>query len=171
MPCTCGTARPISTPICRPNAYSAYLDFQWASDPKLQIGAELGFRVGAYTDFNTLNDDSLRIQGLALGMSRLTPTWTLKLGAMYLDRNNIKILPAGGLLWTPTPQVRFDFFFPQPKLSAYLTTVGRYRAVVVRGGRIRRRRVDDRAGRRHERPDRHQRHPRLGRLRMDRPAA
>ena len=35
-------------------------------------------------------------------------------------------LPAGGLLWTPTPQVRFDIFFPQPKLSAYLTTVGRY---------------------------------------------
>src|SRR5207248_154812 len=35
-------------------------------------------------------------------------------------------LPAGGLLWTPTPQVRFDIFFPQPKLSAYLTTVGQY---------------------------------------------
>jgi len=45
---------------------------------------------------------------------------------MYLNRNKIKILPAGGLLWTPTPQVRFDIFFPQPKLSAYLTTVGQY---------------------------------------------
>jgi hypothetical protein len=109
-----------------PQAYSAYLDFQWASDPQLQLGAELGFRVGAYTDFDTLNSDSLRIQGLALGTARLTPAWTLKLGVVYLDRNDIKLLPAGGLLWTPTPQVRFDFFFPQPKLSAYLTTVGRY---------------------------------------------
>ena len=35
-------------------------------------------------------------------------------------------LPAGGVLWTPTPQVRFDIFFPQPKLSAYLTTVGKF---------------------------------------------
>ncbi len=109
-----------------PEAYSAYLDFQWASDPMLQLGAELGFRVGVYTDFDTLNSDSLRLQGLALGTARLTPAWMLKLGVIYLDRNDIKILPAGGLLWTPTPQVRFDFFFPQPKLSAYLTTVGRF---------------------------------------------
>jgi hypothetical protein len=118
---------PISPPAdLPPQAYSAYLDFQWASDPKLQIGAELGFRIGVYSDFNTLNDESLRIQGLGLGVFRLTPTLTFKIGAMYLDRNKIKILPAGGLLWTPTPQVRFDFFFPQPKLSAYLTTVGQY---------------------------------------------
>jgi len=109
-----------------PNAYSAYLDFQWSSDPMLQIGAELGFRVGVYTDFSTLNSDSLRLQGLALGTARLTPAWMLKVGVVYLDRNDIKLLPAGGLLWTPTPQVRFDFFFPQPKLSAYLTTVGRF---------------------------------------------
>jgi len=109
-----------------PQAYSAYLDLQWASDPNLQIGAEVGFRIGAYTDFHTLNENSLRIQGLGLGVFRLTPTMTFKVGAMYLDRNKIKILPAGGLLWTPTPQVRFDFFFPQPKLSAYLTTVGKY---------------------------------------------
>ena len=108
------------------NAYSAYLDFQWTSDPNLQIGAELGFRLGVYSDFQTLTSDSLRIQGLALGTARLTPTLTLKAGVVYLDRNDIKILPAGGLLWTPTPQVRFDIFFPQPKLAAYLTTVGRF---------------------------------------------
>jgi hypothetical protein len=109
-----------------PNAYSAYLDAQWASDPNLQIGVELGFRIGVYTDFETMNENSLRIQGLGLGVFRLTPTLTAKVGAMYLDRNKIKILPAGGVLWTPTPQVRFDIFFPQPKLSAYLTTVGRH---------------------------------------------
>lgn len=108
------------------SAYSAYLDTQWASDPTLQIGAELGFRIGVYSDFHTLNDHSLRIQGLGLGVFRLTPTLTAKIGAMYLDRNRIKVLPAGGLLWTPTPQVRFDIFFPQPRLSAYLTTLGQY---------------------------------------------
>ncbi|MCC6493045.1 MAG: hypothetical protein IT424_08485 [Pirellulales bacterium] len=108
-----------------PNAYSAYLDFQWASDPALQVGAELGFRIGVYTDFRTMNQYSLRLQGLGLGVFRLTPTLTAKIGVMYLDRNKIKILPAGGLLWTPTPHVRFDIFFPQPKLSSYLMTVGK----------------------------------------------
>ena len=109
-----------------PQAYSAYLDFQWSSDPLLQIGAELGFRAGVFTDFDTLNSDSLRLQGLALGTARLTPNLVMKLGVVYLDRNDIKLLPAGGFLWTPTPQVRFDIFFPQPKLAFYLTTIGQY---------------------------------------------
>jgi hypothetical protein len=108
------------------NAYSAYVDMQWASDPQIQIGAELGFRIGVYTDFETLNNHSLRLQGLALGTARLTPTLVAKAGVVYLDRNDIKLLPAGGLLWTPTPQIRFDMFFPQPKLAGYLMTVGRY---------------------------------------------
>jgi hypothetical protein len=79
--------------------------------------------MGVYTDFNTFNSHSLRYQGLALGTLKLTPTVKLKLGVMYIDRNDIKILPAGGILWQPSPQVRFDFFFPQPKLATYLTTV------------------------------------------------
>lgn len=107
-------------------AYSAYLDFQYATDPTIQIGAELGFRVGVYSDFNTLVTDSIRFQGLGLGVARLTPTITAKFGVMYLDRVDVKLLPAGGILWTPTPQIRFDFFFPQPKLAAFLATVGRY---------------------------------------------
>lgn len=109
-----------------PSAYSAYLDFQWACDPNKSCGLELGFRVGVYTEFDTLVDESLRLQGLALGCFRLTPSCTFKIGAIYLDRNDIKVLPAGGLLWTPTPQVRFDFFFPQPRLSAYLTTIDKH---------------------------------------------
>ncbi|WP_425613900.1 hypothetical protein NA78x_003744 [Anatilimnocola sp. NA78] len=108
------------------SAYSAYLDFQYATDPNLQIGAELGFRAGVYTDFETLTTDSLRLQGLALGVVRLTPTLTAKLGVMYIDRNDIKILPAGGILWQPNPQLRVDLFFPQPRISQYISTVGTY---------------------------------------------
>ncbi|MFN0019424.1 MAG: hypothetical protein ACKVP0_14255 [Pirellulaceae bacterium] len=115
---------PHSIPADLPaNAYSAFLDTQYATDPTQQLGAELGFRIGVYSDFNTMNSHSLRIQGLGLGTLKITPTMTLKLGVMYLDRNDIKILPAGGVLWQPSPQVRFDFFFPQPKLASYLTTV------------------------------------------------
>jgi hypothetical protein len=116
---------PIGPPFdLPPSAYSAYLDFQWASDPNLQYGVELGFRVGVYTDFDTFNTDSFRIQGLGLFRARLTPTLTFKIGAMYLDRNKIKILPAGGFVWQPSSQVRFDILFPNPKLTQYITTVG-----------------------------------------------
>jgi hypothetical protein len=43
---------------------------------------------------------------------------------MYVDRLDVKIIPAGGLLWEPNPQTRWDIFFPQPKLAQYLTTLG-----------------------------------------------
>ena len=108
------------------SAYSAYLDLQHSTDPNLQIGAELGARVGVYSDFDSVTSESIRWQGIALALLRLTPTMTLKAGVMYIDRNDIKILPAGGLTWTPNPQLRVDLFFPQPRISQYVSTVGTY---------------------------------------------
>jgi len=107
-----------------PIAYSAFLDAGWQSDPARIMGAELGLRVGWFSDFESNTSDSLRIMGRALGRIRLTPAATLKLGGIYLDRNKVKFLPAGGILWQPNPETRFDLFFPEPKLAHYLATVG-----------------------------------------------
>jgi len=106
-----------------PSAYSAFFDTQYSTDPNQQLGAEFGYRLGVFTDFHTFNSHSLRIMGLGLVKLKITPTTTLKLGAMYINRNDLKLLPAGGILWQPTPQIRFDIFFPQPKLAGYLTSV------------------------------------------------
>ncbi len=105
-------------------AYSAFLDSGWQSDPNRIFGAELGLRVGVFSDFNTYTSDSLRIMGRAIGRLRFTPTTTLKAGVIYYDRNQIKLLPAGGILFQPNPETRFDLFFPEPKLAHYLSTVG-----------------------------------------------
>ncbi|WP_145123586.1 hypothetical protein [Rosistilla oblonga] len=105
-------------------AYSAFIDVGWQSDPNLMFGTELGLRTGVFTDFETFNDKSFRIMGQALAKLRITPATTLKLGVYYIDRNEVKIIPAGGFLWQPTPHSRWDIFFPLPKLSHYLTTVG-----------------------------------------------
>jgi hypothetical protein len=105
-------------------AYSAFVDAGWQSDPARIMGTELGLRVGMFSDFETSTSDSLRIMGRALGRVRLSPAATLKLGAVYLDRNKIEWLPAGGILWQPNPETRFDLFFPEPKLAHYLATFG-----------------------------------------------
>jgi len=107
-------------------AYGAYLDSFWRSDPARIWGADVGVRVGVYSDFNTFTTDSIRIMGQGIGRYRLCPTVTLKAGVMYVDRADVKIIPAGGVLWEPNPQTRFDIFFPQPKLAQYLTTLGNY---------------------------------------------
>lgn len=107
-----------------PNVYSAFLDAGWQTDPNQILGAELGVRVGVFSEFDILRGDSLRVMGKGLGSIRLTPVSTFKLGVYYLDRNKIKLLPAGGLLWQPNPFTRFDIFFPQPKIARYWRTVG-----------------------------------------------
>ena len=107
-------------------AYSAFIDTGWQSDPLRLLGAELGVRVGVFSDFDTFTDDSIRVMGRGLGRIRLTPTATLKGGVVYLDRNRVKLLPAGGVLWQPDPGTRFDLFFPEPKLSHYLSTIGNF---------------------------------------------
>jgi len=106
------------------SAYSAFMDFGWESSPAQTFGLELGIRIGVFTDFNTFNSDSLRIPGKIIGRARLTPNATARIGAYWLDRNRIKLLPAAGILWTPNPDTRFDIFFPEPKLAHYLSTIG-----------------------------------------------
>lgn len=115
---------PPATADLPPLAYSAFLDAGWQSDPVRILGAELGLRVGMFSDFETANSDSLRIMGRGIGRVRLTPRATLKAGVIYLDRNKVKLLPAGGLLWQPRVDTRLDIFFPEPKLASYLNTVG-----------------------------------------------
>ncbi len=106
------------------NAYSGFVDFGWESDPIRTFGLELGVRAGVFTDFDTFSSDSIRVMGKALGRIRLTPNATLRAGVFYIDRNRYKLVPAGGILWVPNPETRFDIFFPEPKLSHYLSTIG-----------------------------------------------
>ena len=104
--------------------YSAYLDF--AINPRwtANFGADISTRVGAYSDFQAFNEDSIRFQTLAVGIWQCSPASAIKLGVNYVDRVDVKLLPAFGWLWTPNKQTRWDIFFPNPKLANYWTTVG-----------------------------------------------
>ena len=106
--------------------YGGYLDALWNSDPKYPFGAEVGVRVGVFTDFDTITTDSIRIQGTGLGRINLTPTITIRAGVMYLDRVKVKLLPVGGILYQPSSQLKLDFYFPQPKMAMYMVTLGSY---------------------------------------------
>jgi hypothetical protein len=111
-------------PALPANVYSAFLDVGWRSDPNRAFGGELAGRIGVFSDFTGIVDESIRPSGLALMRYNLTPNVALKAGVWYINRADIKLFPAGGILWTPSPQTRLDIFFPQPKLSCYLTTLG-----------------------------------------------
>jgi len=106
--------------------YDAYLDVGWNPKFTNYFGAELGARVGVYTDFDTFSTDSVRIMGRGLGVLNLSPTLQAKLGVLYIDRNDIKLLPAGGLIWDPSEDRHWEIFFPRPKFAQRLSTVGNH---------------------------------------------
>jgi hypothetical protein len=113
---------PDGTADLPPRAYGAYLDFTWRPQFTQILGAELAVRPGVYSDFEAVNIDSIRIQGRGLLFLNLTPHLQLAIGAAYLDRVNIKMLPAGGLIWTPNDHARYEIIFPRPKLAHYWFT-------------------------------------------------
>ncbi len=114
----------LTDPDLPPRTYSAYLDIGWRPQLTTNLSAELGIRPGIYTDFDRVNSDSLRIKGRGLGLYRYSPQWQIVAGVIYLDRYDVKILPAGGVIWTPTPDVRWEILFPQPRLAQRWTTWG-----------------------------------------------
>lgn len=104
--------------------FEAYLDTAWNPQVTPTFGGELAFRIGVYSDFSKISDESIRYMGHGLAVISLSPSFQVKAGVMYLDRIRLKILPAGGIVWTPNPDTRFEILFPNPKLATRLTTVG-----------------------------------------------
>jgi len=105
--------------------YDAWLDVAWNPVITPWFRSELAVRPGVYSDFHTFNTDkSIRIKGKALLIFRTSPTWEIVAGVIYYDRYNVKIMPAGGVVWTPNPDTRFEIYFPKPKLASRATTWG-----------------------------------------------
>jgi hypothetical protein len=109
-----------------PNTYDVFIDAAWNPRFTPLFGAELGIRVGIFTNWDVLVWESWRIMGRAIGTIQLTPTWQGKVGIIYLDRNQVKVLPAVGLTWTPSADARYDIFFPAPKASKRFWNTGRH---------------------------------------------
>lgn len=106
--------------------YDAFLDTGWNPVVNNYFSAELGVRVGVYTDWNTFSTDSVRIMGRGLGVLRVSPTCAVKAGVVYIDRNDIKLMPAFGVIWDPSPDRHWEIFFPRPKLACRLTTLANH---------------------------------------------
>ncbi len=120
-----GPSLPTSLADLPSRAYSAYVDLNWMSNPQLRHGAELSFTAGLYSDFTqTLTSDSMRFMGTGLGWFRVTEVTTIKMGVTYIDRNDLKLLPAAGIFWYPNEDIKFDLYFPRPRIAKRLWTVG-----------------------------------------------
>ena len=79
---------------------------------------------GVWTDFDNVDSDSIRFLGRGLATVALSPNLDIRFGVIYLDRVDVKILPAGGVYYRPTPDWDMYLVFPNPKVRKFLAAVG-----------------------------------------------
>ncbi|MCC6493044.1 MAG: hypothetical protein IT424_08480 [Pirellulales bacterium] len=98
-----------------PRLYLAYVDLMWL--PQIVRGYTLLISVvpSVFGDF-TAHQFRLTGKGLLI-VDWIPDRLQLVGGVLYLNRENIRLLPAGGAIWTPTDWSRFELIFPKPKLG------------------------------------------------------
>ena len=98
--------------------YESYLELLWLPRFHPRWTAILGVAGGVYSDFEVDGKDAWRMTGTGLMRFDWNPgTTQLIFGVLYLNRRDIRLLPAGGIIWTPDANRRYEVLFPRPKLA------------------------------------------------------
>jgi len=114
--------------------YSAFVQFLWIPKLSNRWSAILGVEPGLYSDFET-DGDEFRLLGRGLLRYQHTPDrLEFVAGLLYLDRDDVPILPAGGVIWVPTVDWRLELLFPIPKIGYRYFTDGRRESWVYAAG-------------------------------------
>ena len=95
-------------------------DFSLAYQCRRRIGVlayDVAASVMASSDFDGSAREGIRYPGHAVGFLRVGPAAELVFGVDYLDWGDIKLLPVGGLIWTPNDKVRLELVFPRPRAT------------------------------------------------------
>jgi hypothetical protein len=82
-----------------------------------RLAADIAVAPSVYTDFMNNQPQTFRVVGRGVAMYQWSPTTQLALGATYLGRDDIKILPVAGVLWRPNPFWEVDALFPKPRVA------------------------------------------------------
>jgi hypothetical protein len=72
--------------------------------------------------------------GRGVGSLAVSPTTDVLLGAAYLDRLDVKILPVAGVYYRPNPEWDMYLVFPNPKIRKSLMMIGNSKWFGYAGG-------------------------------------
>jgi hypothetical protein len=97
--------------------YESWLQARWLRKIGDRFGVDLAVAPGWYSDFVNDTPQSLRVTGHGFGAWEYSKDLRVVAGVIYLDRYDVNLLPAGGLLWTPADDRRLELIFPRPRLA------------------------------------------------------
>ena len=104
-------------PDLPPQLQDGYVNFRWLSQVTPKLGLDLAITPSIFSDFDQQSSKAFRLPGHAAAAWTWNETTKLVLGAAYLDRFDVEVIPIGGVIWTPDDDTKFDLVFPHPKIS------------------------------------------------------
>jgi hypothetical protein len=105
-------------PDLPPRLYETYLDFMWLPRVSPRWTGILAVAPSLYSDFEVDDNSAWRLTGKGLARYDWVPErLQLLFGVLYLNRQDVRLLPAGGFIWTPSDGRRYELLFPRPKLA------------------------------------------------------
>ena len=110
-----------TTPELPATLYETYVDFLWVPRISPSLLGIIALTPSVYSDFEAASDDGFRFAGKGLVRWDIREEQLqLLAGVLYLNREDIRLLPAGGIIWRPSPEYDLEFIFPRPKLARRL---------------------------------------------------
>lgn len=113
-----------SEPVDLPEeVFETYLQIRWLRKVGQRWGIDLSATPGVYSDFED-SEDGFRITAHGLISYDKSPLSKWVAGILFLHRNDVNYLPAGGWIWTPSDDTRLELLFPKPRLARRFRAVG-----------------------------------------------
>jgi hypothetical protein len=104
--------------------YDTGVKMLWRRPISERLGSMILVTPSVRSDFQT-SENAFRLFGLGLLTWQWVPkTLSISGGAVYTGREDYPVLPAMGLMWTPSPRWKYDIQFPSPRISYRLAKDG-----------------------------------------------
>ena len=97
--------------------YDTSVAFRWFNKFNEKWSYELEVAPGVYSDFKNVTTDSLRITGRGLAYYMHSRSKQFVFGVVYIDREDLKLLPAAGMIMWFSEGSRLELIFPKPKFT------------------------------------------------------
>jgi len=97
--------------------YDTSVAFRWFKKFNEKWSYELEVAPGVYSDFKNVTSDSLRITGRGLAYYMHSRSKQFVMGVVYLDREDVSLLPAAGMIMWFSEGSRLELIFPKPKYT------------------------------------------------------
>jgi hypothetical protein len=97
--------------------FDSYIDVSWRTPVTNRWGFAFGITPGVYGDYKAFNAQAFQLTGWGLVDVAVTETWTLLAGAAVVRQLDMRVLPVGGLVWTPNDATRLELLVPRSRFA------------------------------------------------------